>query len=291
MADTKSLKAVVSSLPNYRDTLSRLNMHVELCMQINARCAEHALREVGELEQDLVLGDKTGKELISALQRWDTLPPTDKVRLLICYAVTHPEKLTASKRLQWMKLSKVTAQDMSAVENLERLGVSVSSKGGGLLSRLRRKPKALRREAEGGEYSLMRFAPLMASVLEEMGGNTLDPGEYEYVRAPKGGTTAAAAAASKPVARSARTRGGSWAQRGKDGDGMTGPEGVRLTLKGGRRLVVFVVGGVTRSEIRWAHKQSRLLGREVILGSTSVVTPTGFVRTLQELSPLETVDV
>ncbi len=49
----------------------------------------------------------------------------------------------------------------------------------------------------------------------------------------------------------------------------------------GKRIVAFVVGGVTRSEMRVAHKLSAKLGRDILIGSTSCDTPTTFLKSLQ----------
>ena len=50
-----------------------------------------------------------------------------------------------------------------------------------------------------------------------------------------------------------------------------------------RRLIIFVVGGVTRGETREAHVLSEQLGREVLIGGTEVFTPEGFMRELAKL--------
>lgn len=51
----------------------------------------------------------------------------------------------------------------------------------------------------------------------------------------------------------------------------------------GRKLLVFVVGGVTRSEMRAVHELSRRTGREILLGSTTVLKPTGFLSQLRSI--------
>lgn len=53
----------------------------------------------------------------------------------------------------------------------------------------------------------------------------------------------------------------------------------------GRKLLVFVVGGVTRSEMRAVHELSRRTGREILLGSTAVLKPTGFLSQLRSIGP------
>jgi syntaxin-binding protein 1 len=52
---------------------------------------------------------------------------------------------------------------------------------------------------------------------------------------------------------------------------------------GGRRLIVFVIGGVTRSEMRAVHELSKRTGRDVLLGSTAVLKPAGFLSQLRSM--------
>jgi hypothetical protein len=62
-----------------------------------------------------------------------------------------------------------------------------------------------------------------------------------------------------------------------------------LGLGGGaaarRKLLVFVIGGVTRSEMRAVHELSKRTGREIMLGSTTVLKPTGFLSQLRSIGP------
>ena len=53
----------------------------------------------------------------------------------------------------------------------------------------------------------------------------------------------------------------------------------------GKRIVAFVVGGMTRSEMRVAHRLSVKLGREILIGSTSCDTPATFLKSLQVCCP------
>ena len=52
-----------------------------------------------------------------------------QVRLLMCYCATHPEKMDATKQMQWQKLAKLTDMDMNTITNLEFLGVPVRKRG------------------------------------------------------------------------------------------------------------------------------------------------------------------
>lgn len=50
-----------------------------------------------------------------------------------------------------------------------------------------------------------------------------------------------------------------------------------------RRLIVFIIGGVTRSEMRVAHKLSESLSRDIIIGGTNPETPKSFLNSLHGL--------
>ena len=66
--------------PPRRDQLSRLGAHVELASRLNAAIEGNRLAELGKLEQDLVYGDATSKEVIAFLTANQSIPAADKVR-------------------------------------------------------------------------------------------------------------------------------------------------------------------------------------------------------------------
>jgi syntaxin-binding protein 1 len=55
-----------------------------------------------------------------------------------------------------------------------------------------------------------------------------------------------------------------------------------------RRIIIFVVGGVTHSEVRVAHQLSKKLKRDVLLGGTSIDNPATFLEKLHHLSSSDT---
>lgn len=70
----------------------------------------------------------------------------------------------------------------------------------------------------------------------------------------------------------------SWAKKQKDSSRESGS-----ITPSFRRLVVFVIGGVTRSEMRIAHKLSKSLSRDIIIGGTHPDTPHSFMASLSQL--------
>ncbi len=64
-----------------REQLARLSVHVEIASRINREIDDRALIVLGKLEQDLVFGDATSKEVIQFLQDHAAIPANDKVPL------------------------------------------------------------------------------------------------------------------------------------------------------------------------------------------------------------------
>ena len=62
---------------------------------------------------------------------------------------------------------------------------------------------------------------------------------------------------------------------------MPSPKPCRLLQAPAKRIVTFVIGGVTRSELRVTHMLSSRLGRDITLGSTSMETPASFLQRVQ----------
>ena len=72
----------------------------------------------------------------------------------------------------------------------------------------------------------------------------------------------------------------SWAGGGK-------PKGGGFDGGSGQKLVVFVLGGLSYSELRAVHEVGAATGREVIVGSTSMLTPQSFLTGLKQLKKLD----
>lgn len=316
--DLRSMGKLVQALPQYRDQLAQLSVHVEVASSLNRAIDTHRLTDLGKLEQDLVYGDATSKELISFLSSNQMLPAADKVRALMCYAATHQEKLDPSRQAQWQKVARLSGAEMAVITNLEYLGVPVCKRQRGGLAGIsfgRRRRRAVRKDREADEdeqqFALSRFVPVLSEVIEDASGGRLSQEEYPYVRPPGSPTVSGSASGfgagsvslsdsgggpgstdSTPKAGVASFRTvkatGTWAKKAATGySGTPGERSGQADSSGGRgnRIFAFVIGGFTFSELRVAHRMSARLGRDVMLGGTSVVTPALFMRQVLELTP------
>jgi len=67
--------------------------------------------------------------------------------------------------------------------------------------------------------------------------------------------------------------GPTWAENRKS-------EKVEIT---GPRVIIFVIGGITYSEIRAAYELTNQYSREFIIGSTHLSTPASFIENVKKL--------
>ncbi|XP_054810102.1 SNARE-interacting protein KEULE-like isoform X2 [Prosopis cineraria] len=116
------LQKMVEALPKYSEQMDKLSLHVEIAGKINRIIRELGLRELGQLEQDLVFGDAGMKDVIKFLTTNEDTTCENKLRLLMILAVIYPEKFEGEKALNLMKVARLTSEDMTAAYNLKLLG-------------------------------------------------------------------------------------------------------------------------------------------------------------------------
>ncbi|OEL23469.1 putative protein transport Sec1a, partial [Dichanthelium oligosanthes] len=298
---TRDLQKMVQALPQYSDQIDKLSLHVEIAGKLNNIIREQCLRDVGQLEQDLVFGDAGAKELINFLRAQLGVSRENKLRLLMIYAALNPEKFESDKGAKLMQLAGLSADDMIAVNNMRCLcGPDIKkSSGGGFTLKfdVHKKKHAHRKERTGEEsaWALSRFYPVLEELIEKLSKGELPKDEYNCMNDPSpsahGLPTSSSVRTSPAHSMRSRRTGGTWARpRGSD-DGYSSDSVLKHASsdfkKLGQRIFVFVIGGATRSELRAAHKLSSKLKREVILGSSSLDDPPQFITKLKLMSAEE----
>ena len=306
--DLKSMAKLVQSLPKYQDDLRTLNVHVDIASELNKHIDASRLTDFGALEQDIVCGDATSKELITFLSSNQLMDSLDKLRLLLCYSSTHLEKLDEVRESQWQKLARLDRNDMRCLKNLEYLGIPVCKRSRGSLSGIsfgRKKKNAIRRDknilgVNNQEYTLSRFVPLLAEKMEELISGKISEDEYPYVRPPRSPTVSSSYSESslsydgsqpkelqsKGGIVSFRTLrpGGTWTGKGNSASEHSDSKKkgrVAAPLQG--RIFIYVIGGFTYSELRVVHHLSSKLNKDVFIGGTSLIKPKNFIEDLRLL--------
>lgn len=302
---TTDLQKIVQALPQYGEQVEKLTLHIDIAGKINRCIREYGLRDLGQLEQDLVFGDAGAKEVINMLRSKQNLSEENKLRLLVIYAIVCPDKFEGDKGDKLMQLAKLPSDDMKVINSLRYLVGSDAKKAarpGGFSLKFdaqKKKNTGVRTERQDGEegWALSRFFPLIEELIEKLSKGELPLNEYPSLSEPSSTAqgTAESASAPKPAQnpqpmsrRSRRTP--QWAKGRNSDDGQSSDSSVLRHASGdfkrlGNRIFVFMVGGATRSELRVAHKMTMKLKREIVLGSSSIDNPPQFISKMKSLGP------
>lgn len=310
---TRDLQKIVQALPQYGEQVEKLSIHIEIAGKINRLIREMGLRELGQLEQDLVFGDAGAKDVINFLRTKQDATPENKLRLLMIYASVYPEKFEGDKASKLMQLAKLSHEDMKVVNNMQLLGGSSNKKkatGSFSLKFDAQKTKQAARKDRTGEeeetWQLFRFYPLIEELIDNISkGELAKNNDYSCMNGPKsadetetrkGSVRRTAAPAATPErkapAHSMRSRRtATWARPHHSDDGYSSDSVLKSASndfkKMGQRIFVFIIGGATRSELRVCHKLTTKLRREVVLGSSSFDDPPQYITKLKRLSENE----
>ncbi|CAH2056697.1 unnamed protein product [Thlaspi arvense] len=333
---TRDLQKMVQALPQYNEQMEKLSLHVEVSFiftyrvelrnglqvnwwsgfairliiylflvqiagKINKIIRDTGLRDLGQLEQDIVFGDKGTKDIITHLRANQAGIISDegsenKLRLLMIYGSVYPEKFEGEKASKLMQLAKLSPEDMKAVKNMRVLegsdGRKTATGGFSLKFDGHKRKHAARKDKTGEEetWMLSRFYPVIEELIEQLSKGELPKEEYQCMNEPaqtaRPGSTRTLNASAKtgqstapvPAPHSMRSRRTpTWAKRGHSDDGYSSDSVVGNVStdfkKMGQRIFVFIIGGATRSELRVCHKLTTKLRREVVLGSSSIDDP------------------
>ncbi|XP_023514794.1 protein transport Sec1a-like [Cucurbita pepo subsp. pepo] len=308
---TRDLQKMVQALPQYTEQVEKITLHVEIAGKINTLIREMGLRELGQLEQDLVFGDAGAKDVINFLRTNQNASPENKLRLLMIYASVYPEKFEDDKAAKIMQLAKLTAEDMTVVKNMRLLAGSDSKKATSAHSfslkfNAQKTKQATRKDRTGEEetWQLFRFYPMIEELVENLCKGELSKNEYSCMNepspstakpaVPRGSTQSATSQTSQSAGgpksmRSRRTA--NWARSSISDDGYGSDSILKAATldfkKMGQRVFVFIIGGATRSELRVCHKLTAKLRREVVLGCSTLDDPPQYIMKLKRLSEPE----
>ena len=221
---------------------------------------------------------------------------SNKVRIIALY-IQFREGVPDEDRRRLYQHARLTRPEMDAVNALVHLGVRISRVRNGSSSRpderrgeltvcvvdsqgpgdkdLRRRIK--QKQTTEDEYELSRYKPLLRTVIEvrvtfhtrhctntqtklqDQVAGKLDPAGFPYVKDyPQAAPAAFSARPTPTPTTSLRSAKPSWHRAARTGGAVAETR---------QRVLVFVAGGMTYSEMREAYSLSSQLGKDVIIGT------------------------
>jgi syntaxin-binding protein 1 len=138
------------------------------------------------------------------------------------------------------------------------------------------------------EYASQRYVPALKGIVTELVSNTLSMEDYPSVvpmpDLPSSSKSAASSARrrGKAAEGSSRKKTGATSQWSRTGNSE--PAAASGGNYAGNRNLVFMVGGISYSELRVAREVMEKESRELVVGSTAFLSPSDFIDDLSSLS-------
>ncbi|KAK2504141.1 hypothetical protein MC885_004700 [Smutsia gigantea] len=243
-----ALAQLMKKMPHFRKQITKQVVHLNLAEDCMNKFKPD-IEKLCKTEQDLALGtDAEGQKVKDAmrvllpvlLNKYDNY---DKIRAILLYifSINGTTEENLDKLIQNIRIEN----ESDMIRNWSYLGVPIVPQS--------QQGKPLRKDRSAEEtFQLSRWTPFIKDILEDAIDNRLDSKEWPYCSQCPAvwNGSGAVSARQKPRANYLDDR------------------------KNGSKLIVFVIGGITYSEMRCAYEVSQARKScEVIIGSTHILTP------------------
>ncbi|TFK74997.1 Sec1-like snare protein [Pluteus cervinus] len=276
-ASLNDMKEMLANLPQYQEQREKFSLHLSMAQECMSIFERDKLPAVANVEQCCATGvtaeGKSPKslveELVLLLDSRDVVN-INKVRIIALY-IQYRDGVPEEDRRRLYQHARLSLAEQDAINALLHMGIRIGRTPTDKDTKKKLKQKAISEE----EYDLSRYRPASRIMLEEHVGNRLDVALFPYVKESPGNSQAASLRA-QPVQQaptSLRSQKPAWHRAAK-------PAAVSDNRQ---RVIVFIAGGVTYSEIREAYNLSTSLNKDIYIGSTHVITPRQFVDDLKVL--------
>ncbi|XP_060793685.1 syntaxin-binding protein 3 [Neoarius graeffei] len=262
------LAQLMKQMPSFRKHVAQKTVHLSLAEDCMNKF-QSSVEKLCKAEQDLAVGSDVEGQKVKDPMR--TLLPIllhphsthDKIRavLLYIFSLSGTTEENLNKLIQHVKIET----EPEYITNWRELGVPIINSPS-LFSF--RKPSRRDRSQEE-TYNLSRWTPVIKDVMEDVVENKLDardwPHQSECPSAWNGSRAVSARQKHKPSSLEDH--------------------------RNGSRLIIFILGGVSYSEMRCAYEVTKATKScEVLIGSTHILTPTRLLEDIRDLSkkPMET---
>jgi len=300
---TSDMLTMLRRSPEQKDKIERLSLHMFLTERMLQRINEEKLLEgLGNLEQDIACGvDQYGKDvktnnLHDRLARFFSeaqsgLAHESRLRLLMLYFACIAN-ISEVVRRRLTEAAQLEAEDQAVLLNMMRtrlMEVPDSQRHkmkSGYDHRVTKQQAArFKKNAEVAKFEASRFEPRIKVLLEQLAEKKLAQEDFPKLGgmlddSGHGPRSAGSANGAKPLLASTQAP-NLWSFEDSLVQDTNSTDDAQEEVS--QRIVVFVLGGITYSELRAASEVALSLPRgvEVLIGGTSLLTPNRLMNALR----------
>ncbi|KAI6209441.1 Sec1 family protein [Aphelenchoides besseyi] len=270
-SDVKSIKdlsLMIKKMPQYQKELNKFSTHFHLAEECMRRY-QTGVDKLCKVEQDLAMGmDADGErikdptKIMVPLLIDPAVKTEDRIRLILLYIISK-NGVTDENLNKLLQHANISMAEKETITNAALLGLNITIDQG----RKRVWVPNRRERADEQIYQSSRWVPVIKDIMEDVVDDKLDTKHFPFLA---GRQVTQPYRAKAP----ASARYGQWHKDQRYSQMRSGP-----------RLIIFIVGGVTYSEMRSAYQVTRAQKTwEVIIGSDQIITPEKFLSNLRDLN-------
>uniref|UniRef100_A0AC35FEC2 Uncharacterized protein n=1 Tax=Panagrolaimus sp. PS1159 TaxID=55785 RepID=A0AC35FEC2_9BILA len=269
-SDAKSIKdlsLMIKKMPQYQKELNKFSTHFHLAEECMKRY-QAGIDKLCKVEQDLAMGmDPEGERIRDPMKLMVPLlidpavRTEDRLRLILLYIISK-NGITDENLNKVLQHANIPQSEKDTITNAAMLGLNITIDQG-----RKRVWQPTRKERSNEQvYQSSRWVPLVKDIMEDAIDDKLDNKHFPFL---------AGRQLTQPSRAPTSARYGQWH---KD-------KGQHAAMRAVPRLIIFIVGGVTYSEMRAAYEVTRdRKPWEVVIGSDHIITPDKFLSNLRDLS-------